>query len=88
MPLENGAHQRISTLGPGTNFGEMVLLGQTTRSATVVADSDVSCRVLDAGDLDHLAHDAPMLRIALLENISRDMADKLRRATQWISALA
>lgn len=88
VPLENGAHQRISTLGPGTNFGEMVLLGQTTRSATVVADSDVSCRVLDAGDLDHLAHDAPMLRIALLENISRDMADKLRRATQWISALA
>ena len=87
VPLENGAHQRISTLGPGTNFGEMVLLGQTTRSATVVADSDVSCRVLDAGDLDHLAHDAPMLRIALLENISRDMADKLRRATQWISAL-
>lgn len=88
VPLENGAHQRISTLGPGTNFGEMVLLGQTTRSATVVADSDVSCRVLAAGDLDHLAHNAPMLRIALLENISRDMADKLRRATQWISALA
>ena len=88
VPLENGAHQRISTLGPGMGFGEMVLLGQTTRSATVVADSEVSCRVLNAVNIDQLAHDAPMLRITLLENISRDMAEKLRRATQWISALA
>ena len=33
VPLDDGAHQRISTLGPGLIFGEMVLLGQTTRSA-------------------------------------------------------
>jgi CRP-like cAMP-binding protein len=70
------------------SFGEMVLLGQTTRSATVVADGAVSCRVLEADDIDRLARDAAMLRIVLLENISRDMAEKLRRATQWIAALA
>jgi len=88
VPLKDGAHQRITSLGPGMSFGEMVLLGQTTRSATVVADCDVSCRVLEADDIDRLARDAPMLRIVLLENISRDMAEKLLRATQWIAALA
>ncbi|UCV24341.1 glutaminase A [Ferribacterium limneticum] len=88
VPLEDGAHQRIASLGPGMSFGEMVLLGQTTRSATVVADCDVNCWVLDAKDIDCLAHEAPMLKIILLENISRDMAGKLLRATQWIAALA
>lgn len=88
VPLEDGAHQRIASLGPGTSFGEMVLLGQTTRSATVVADCDVNCWILSAKDIDLLAHDKPMLKIVLLENLSRDMAGKLLRATQWIAALA
>jgi glutaminase len=88
VPLKDGAHQRITTLGPSMSFGEMALLGQTTRSATVVADCEVICWVLEADDIDRLARDAPQLRIVLLENISRDMADKLRRATQWIAALA
>jgi len=88
VPLEDGAHQRISSLGPGMSFGEMALLGQTTRSATVVADCNVVCKVLDADLIDHLAQAAPTLKIVLLENLSRDMAGKLRRATQWIAALA
>ncbi|WP_265949837.1 glutaminase A [Dechloromonas sp. A34] len=88
VPLDDGAHQRIATLGPGMSFGEMILLGQSKRSATVIADCQVNCWILDADDIDHLAHDAPMLRITLLENLSRDMAEKLRRATQWIAALA
>lgn len=88
VPLEDGAHQRIASLGPGMSFGEMVLLGQTTRSATVIADCDLDCWVLDARDIESMAHDKPMLKIILLENISRDMAGKLLRATQWIAALA
>jgi CRP-like cAMP-binding protein len=70
------------------NFGEMVLLGQTTRSATVIADTAVRCRILEASDYNRLAEQMPRLKITLLENLSRDMADKLLRATQWIAALA
>jgi CRP-like cAMP-binding protein len=88
VPLEDGAHQRIASLGPGMNFGEMVLLGQTTRSATVSADTEVTCRILSASDINRLAVEVPELKIALLESLSRDMAGKLRRATQWIAALA
>jgi CRP-like cAMP-binding protein len=88
VPLASGDHQRISTMGPGMNFGEMVLLGQSTRSATVVADNEVACRVLEAVDFNRLSEQTPLLKIALLENLTKDMADKLRRATQWIAALA
>jgi glutaminase len=88
VPLDDGAHQRIATLGPGMNFGEMVLLGQTTRSATIFADSAVTCRVLEADDLEAIASKVPQLKILLLENLAKDMADKLRRANQWIAALA
>lgn len=88
VPLEDGVHQRISTLGPGMNFGEMVLLGQTTRSATVYADTEVRCSILESGDFERISNQAPQIKIILLENLARDMADKLRRATHWIAALA
>ncbi|NTV96253.1 MAG: glutaminase A [Thiobacillus sp.] len=88
VPLQNGGHQRIASLGPGMNFGEMVLLGQTTRSASVHADTEVRCRILDKEAIDRLSEQMPQLKIALLENLALDVAGKLRRATQWIAALA
>jgi glutaminase len=88
VPLENGAHQRIATLGPGMEFGEMALLGQTTRSASVHADTDVRCRILEAGDFGRVADGSPLLKIAVLENLAGDMANRLRGANQWIAALA
>jgi glutaminase len=88
VPLQSGGHQRIASLGPGMNFGEMALLGQTTRSASVHADTEVKCWILDTRDFDRLSEHAPLLKIALLENLAKDMASKLRRATQWIGALA
>ena len=88
VPLPNGAHQRIAALGPGLEFGEMALLGQTTRSASVYADTEVRCRVLEAGDFARVADGVPLLKIAVLENLAGDMANRLRGANQWIAALA
>jgi len=48
VPLKDGAHQRIATLGVGMVFGEMTLLGSAARSASVFADQQVSCLVFDA----------------------------------------
>lgn len=88
VPLDEGGHQRISSLGPGMEFGEMTLLGQTQRTASVVADNEVLCRVLRVDDLERLAQQAPQVKILLLENLAKDLAVKLRGATQWIAALA
>jgi glutaminase len=88
LPLKDGAHQRIATLGPGMVFGEMVLLGQTTRSASVHADTEVAVRILECGDLERISGRDPQLKITVLENLARDLAVKLRGANRWITALA
>jgi len=88
LPLDEGKHQRIATLGHGMVFGEMALLGQSTRSASVYADTEVRCRVLEASDLERISEREPRLKITLLENLGRDMASKLRGANRWIAALA
>ncbi len=88
VPIAEGGHQRIASLGAGANFGEMVLLGKTTRSASVYADTEVRCRVLEAEQLEAVANSAAQLKIAILENLASDLANSLRRATHWIAALA
>jgi glutaminase len=88
LPLSNGAHQRIASLGPGMEFGEMALLGQTMRSASVFADTEVHCRILDAGRFGTISDAAPLLKIRVLENLATEMAARLRGANQWIAALA
>jgi len=88
MPLPNGAHQRVAAMGPGLEFGEMALLGRTTRSASVFADTEVRCRVLEAHAFAGIAARAPELRIAVLENLANELAARLRGANQWIAALA
>jgi glutaminase len=88
VPLEDGGHQRIASLGRGMHFGEMALLGQTTRSASVYADTEVLCRVMETGAFNKLAEQVPQIKIRLLENLSNDLAHKLRRTTKWIAALA
>ena len=66
----------------------MALLGQTTRSASVFADTDVRCRVLDLASWAKLAEAQPALRIAVVENLAKELAAKVRGANQWIAALA
>jgi CRP-like cAMP-binding protein len=88
VPLEDRGHLRIASFGPGMNFGEMVFLGQTARSAAVHAETAVRCRVLDVADFNRLSTRHPHLKIAFLENLARDLADRLRGANQWIAALA
>lgn len=87
-PLNGAGYQTIGTLTPGMYFGEMALLGQATRTASVHADCETRCRVLTVDDLNTLARDMPDLKVAVLENLSRDLASSLKEATQLISVLA
>ena len=88
LPLADGTHQRIATLSAGMSFGEMVLLGQAARSASVYADSAVRAWTLRASALDAVATAQPEIMIDLLKNLSGDLAHKLRQANQLIGALA
>jgi glutaminase len=88
VPRQDGGHQRIASLGPGMSFGELALLGHATRSASVYADTALACELIATADVNALAAEFPQLKITLLENLSGDLAVKLRRATGWIAALA
>ena len=88
LSLADGSHQRLATLSAGMSFGEMVMLGSRARSASVHADTPVRSWTLSARALDELAVDHPEIKIAILKNLSLDLAHKLRQANQLIGVLA
>lgn len=88
LRLADGSHQRLATLSAGMSFGEMAMLGTAARSATVHADTAVRCWTLSARSLDELAVEHPHIKIAVLRNLSIDLAQKLRHANDLIGLLA
>ena len=87
LPLPDGTHQRVATLSAGMTFGEMAVLGQTKRTATVYADSTTECWLLEAHRFDELAQDHPRLKIVVLENLAQSLAARLKQSNQLIGAL-
>ena len=88
MPLLDGTHQRLATLSSGMTFGEMAMLGQTKRTATVHADTDVKCKMFRAGEFDRLSIEMPRIKIVLLQNLSANLGIRLSQANNLISILA
>jgi CRP/FNR family transcriptional regulator, cyclic AMP receptor protein len=68
--------KRARTLGPGAGFGEMALLDQGPRSATVTAQSDMYLLVLDSRSFFSLIEEVP----SVANKIFRVMAARLRDA--------
>jgi CRP/FNR family transcriptional regulator, cyclic AMP receptor protein len=68
--------KRARTLGPGAGFGEMSLLDQGPRSATVTAQSDMYLLVLDSRSFFSLIEEVP----SVANKIFRVMAARLRYA--------
>jgi CRP/FNR family cyclic AMP-dependent transcriptional regulator len=73
-----GDRGRIAALGPGASFGEMSLLDQRPRSATVEAETDMQLLVLDARSFSSLLEDAP----SVARKVLVAMAGRLRLAEQ------
>ena len=87
LPLDDGRRKRLATFSPGMAFGEMAMIDHAPRSATIVADTDVSCDLLSIGRLAALGATHPKLKIRLLENLSLDLCRKLRKANREIAQL-
>ena len=65
-----GGEQR-ATLGPGSAFGEMALIDQGPRSATIVAATDVRCMALSAWEFKPFVEEHPSVAWALLEALAK-----------------
>lgn len=59
--------QAVRSLGAGGYFGEMSLVDRNDRSATVVAQTDVTCLVMTRPVFRPFAYDHPEVAWALLE---------------------
>lgn len=61
-------------------FGEMGLLSDLERSATIAADSDCELLELRRADFDRLATSDPALGYLLVRNVAVVLAERLRRS--------
>jgi CRP-like cAMP-binding protein len=72
-------HQRdqvVGHIGPGETFGEMSLIDNRPRSATVVAETEVEAVILSPSDFREELRENPDIAIRLL----RTLCDRLREA--------
>lgn len=74
----------LARLGPGDFFGEMALLNDKPRSATVRALTEVDALVLDKEDFRRVVGEMPGLALRLLAALS----DRVRNADEQISTLS
>ncbi|MGH8712560.1 MAG: SLC26A/SulP transporter family protein [Casimicrobiaceae bacterium] len=78
---------RLATFAPGTVFGELAILDPGSRSASVVAESELVCDVLSEDSFNRLAQHAPGVAIKLLANLGRALSRRLRQANRTIQQL-
>lgn len=82
-----GRQRRLASFAAGSVFGELALLDQQPRSATVTADEDAVCYVLSDAAFKALVRNHPSIAITLLTNLGRELSGRLRRANATISQL-
>jgi CRP-like cAMP-binding protein len=78
---------RLATFAPGTIIGELAILDEGVRSATVVADTELVCRTLTTSNFAAVSAKLPSIAIRLLAAIARDLSGRLRTANRTIHQL-
>lgn len=73
--VDLGGHEKtLALLQPPEFFGEMALIGEATRSATVLTLSEVSCWLLYRDDFRRLLENFPAVSL----NLTATLAERLR----------
>jgi CRP-like cAMP-binding protein len=81
-----GDHQeKIASLHAGDSFGEMELLDQQPRSATVVSHAGTTILALDNIDLHKLSQQDTRMYVTLLHNLAREVSRRLRATDQYLA---
>jgi CRP-like cAMP-binding protein len=89
VPLEGREPgRRLATLTAGMVLGEVSFLGGGTRTADVLADSDVEAWILDTTSFAGIRREHPGVAAALLENLYRILAGIAKRLTDEVASIA
>ena len=76
---EDGVEHTLATLGPGAWVGEMALLLELPRSATVVASRDSELRMVTADNFAHVIAEHPEQTLKLLRQLSERLHEAGRK---------
>jgi SulP family sulfate permease len=88
VPANNGGGMtRVRSLGRYTTIGEMGLVSQAPRSATIEAEVESVLYVLSKSQFDALKRDTPLLGQKLLTYFVSVMAERLSFANRMIAVL-
>ena len=73
--------RKIGEIGPGSFFGEMSLLDQGPRSATVTADTDMHLLVLSSRSFSNLVEEVPSVGRRIMSGMAERLRDAERAPT-------
>lgn len=79
---------RIATLQPGSNFGEMAMLDEPTRSAGAVAAEDCELLVISREAFFAMLRSNPMLAVKILWNMLQTLSANLRRTSALLAEVS
>ncbi len=82
-----GGNIRLATFAPGTVFGELALLDEGKRSASVTANEELVCYGLTKANFASLARKTPVVAIKLIAALGRELSARLRAANRTIHQL-
>lgn len=61
----------VNTLSPGSHYGEMALLDEGPRTATITATSEMSLAVVARNEFGQLVEDVPAVAHAVMRGLAR-----------------
>ena len=76
----DGESITVNTFSENDFFGELALLDEGLRTASVIAKSDVTCLILTRWDFKGILKDEPEMAITMLE----ELAKRFRRALETL----
>jgi glutaminase len=85
LPRATGSTKRLGTFSAGMAFGEMALLDESPRSATVTADTEVECDLLKIADFRRLGDDHPHIILVIMQNLALRLSRNLKKRNQEFS---
>lgn len=67
--------RKVAELGPGSVIGELSLLAEIPRTATVVAASDVTVGLMTASDFGAVVDENPKVAVRMLRTVAHRFAE-------------
>ena len=78
----------VRVLGPGALVGELGLVDNEPRSASITASSDVMCAILTREAVDRMVTEDPVMAAKLLLSVSAHIAERLRNTSRQLKLYA